>query len=427
MSRIKRHCLIISYAFPPSSSPGAVRVSRLTKRLNDPVWQMHVLTVNQAFGARSTGITSASPEEKNQVFRVDDPLAKIANGKPLVDAGKKTKKSFLKTIAQILLFPDRTILWAIRLRTASAWVKSVAPDVILSTSPSLSAHLAAMSFARTTNAKWIAEFRDPVSWLPRDNPTTKFKRWLLSALEKFIVSRADATVVVSDTFADYFREKYPLRPIYSIPNGAEFDQTILERNVEDRRARNLTAADRPLVIVHAGELYGGERNPAPLVEAALRAQAKTKRPIRLRFIGSDSYLAAEVATAMGNPSIVEAVASMPHDEAVIETLRADAVVALLHDDPVARVSIMSKYFDYIATANPILVVGSRDATLSLIVENEKVGSVYEYGDIDGMAHWMESLANSPQSHDYDCVEVCRRWSADRMARSMRNVLDSLVS
>jgi glycosyltransferase involved in cell wall biosynthesis len=427
MTHIPKRCLIISYAFPPSSSPGAVRVSRLINRLSGPDLQMYVLTVSQAFGARSTGSLSSNPEDPNQVLRVDDPLAKIARGQPAAGAGKRKTNSFLKRIAQVFLFPDRTILWSIRLRTAGARVKSVAPDVILSTSPSLSAHLAAMWFARLTNAKWVAEFRDPVSWLPRDNPTSKFKRWLLSVLEKFIVQRADATVVVSETFADYFRQRYPGRPIYSIPNGAEFDRAALESNMQLRRQRNSNAADRPFVIVHAGELYGGERNPGPLIAAALKAQSRTKRTICLRFIGSDSYLARDAAIAMGAPALVDAVASMSHDEAVKVTMGADALVALLHDDPIASVSIMSKYFDYIATANPILVIGSRNATLSLIVEEEKVGKVYEHSDVKGIADWIESLANSPQLHDYDCVEVCRRWSADRMADSMRELFKSLMS
>jgi glycosyltransferase involved in cell wall biosynthesis len=426
--KAKRSCrlLIVAYAYPPSSSPGAVRVSRLVRRLVGMGVVPYVLTVGSAALVRSGGSSDHLGDVTGAVCRVDDPLAGFAGMYPGNAKGNASLKSWAKIILRAFLFPDRTILWALKLKGSLAWVKSVTPEVVLSSSPSLSAHIAAFYFSRKLKTKWIAEFRDPASWLPRDNPTSRIKRNLLTRLERHIVNHADATVVVSAAFADYFRKCYPTRPIYSVPNGAEFDVENLQANMNRRSKRNSDIKNRPLVLVHAGELYNGERNPAPLITAALRAQSLTTRPIRLRFLGSDSYLAGEIAQSLGAESIVEVVGSLSHQDALRETENADALVALLHDDPVGRVSIMSKLFDYIATANPILVVGNRDTPLSQIVEDEKVGKAFEYSDINGMVDWIESVASQPQSHDYDCISVCKRWSADRMAESMSKVIFSVL-
>jgi glycosyltransferase involved in cell wall biosynthesis len=386
----------------------------------------HVLTVGSAALVRSRGGSDYLKDVEGAVCRVDDPLSGFSGMYPGYAKGNAGLKSLAKTVLRAFLFPDRTILWAFKLKRSLTWAKSVAPQIVLSSSPSLSTHIAALYFKKKLNAKWIAEFRDPASWLPRDNPTSRIKRYLLTLLEQYIVNRADATVVVSEAFADYFRERYPTRAIYSIPNGAEFDEEKLRANLTRRSEQNSSANDRPLILVHAGELYNGERNPAPLIAAALKAQSLTTRPIRLRFLGSDSYLAAEVAKSLGAETIVEVLGSLSHQDALQETENADALIALLHDDQVARIGIMSKFFDYIATGNPILVVGEKTAMLGKIVEDEKIGKSCEYSDISGMADWIASLVKSPQKHDYDCVAVCRRWSANQMANSMVNLFERLL-
>ncbi len=419
-----REVVLVSYAYPPSSSPGAVRVTRLLARLPALGWRCSVVTVGQAVALRSSGAADPLAGDPSRLLRVDDPLAVVA-GKAAVSRAPG-ERSLLRRMAEHLIFPDRTILWALKLRKARPWARKIAPQIVHSTSPALSAHIAAMGIARATGAKWVAEFRDPASWLAREDKTPAMKRWLLARLEALIVARADATVVVSEAFAEYFRSRYPGRPIHSIPNGAEFDAKVLEAAKQSRRDRQASAASRPFVLVHAGELYGGARNPAPLIAAAKRAQALTERPIVLRFIGADSAIAGSAAQTLDATHLVDVVGPMSHAQSVQEMSNADAVVALLHDDPLGRIGIMSKFFDYAATANPVLVVGERVAMLSRIVEENGMGRACEYADIDGMATWIADLARQPHIFDYDCVDVCRRWSADAMAASLAKLFDVLV-
>lgn len=418
--------LFISYAYPPSSAPGSIRVTRLITRLRSHGWRPHVLTVGSAI-RRSSGSSDPFDGEVGRVCRVDDPVAvAIQQSSSQVGATSRGSSSLLRRLAEHLIFPDRTVFWALRLRRAKGWAKGIKPKVIHSTSPSLSTHFAAKAMARATGAKWVAEFRDPSSWLPRNDKTPALKRWLLAKAEAHIVNRADATVVVSEAFAEYFRGLYPGRPIHSIPNGAEFSETQLKAAMERRSARRKRSQETPLVLVHAGELYGGARNPEPLIRAARMAQERLSRPILLRFLGADSQIAGDAARKLGADGLVEVVGPLRHADSLLAMQDADGLVALLHDDPVGRIGIMSKFFDYAATANPVLVVGETAAMLSRIVEEHNMGTGCEYADVAGMANWMVALATAPQEFDYDCISVCRHWSADQMAASMAKLFNSLI-
>lgn len=422
-----RACLIVSYAFPPSSSPGALRIDRMIRRLPQHGWLPHIVTVGDAAVVRSATAREASAGVSGTVIRVDDPIAGAARTVGSASSGTSGRKSAVRSLAQALLFPDRTMPWALKLRGVRDQVRALAPEVVLSTSPSLSSHFAARGLARAAGARWVSEFRDPASWLPEQDETGPLRRKALARVERWAVEHADASVTISEAFSEYFRSIYPGADIHTVPNGTDFQVAEIEAGLAARDARLARkAAGEPLVLVHAGALYNGAREPGPLIEAARRAAAAAPRPIRLRFIGPDSHLAATAAASLGASELVESVGAMDHADTVRETEQADVVVALLHRDPVARIGIMSKFFDYAATGNPVLVVGERQAMLSRIVEDEGAGAAFGYDDIDGLAGWIAALAADPGRVRYDAVALSRNWSADRTAEMMAGVLEEVA-
>ena len=425
-----RDCLIVSYSFPPSSAPGALRIERLLRRLPALGWKPHVVTVGKAAMVRSAAQDEAS--WPGEVLRVDDPLARAAAAATAPSAGPAGPATgggarLARKLAQTMLFPDRTLPWSLRLRALRPRVRALAPELVLSTSPALSAHLAAHGLARAAGVPWIAEFRDPASWLPEQDETGTLRRKALARVERWVVDRADATITISEAFSEYFRERYPAARIHTVPNGIDFqpDAIAAALAARDRRLADKQPGD-PMVLVHAGALYNGARPPGPLIAAAQAAAARSPRPIRLRFIGPDSHLAAQAANEMGAGDMVEAIPAMDHAATVRETEQADVVVALLHRDPVARIGIMSKFFDYAATGNPVLVVGEREAMLSRIVEDEGAGAAFAYDDPAGMADWIVRIAADPAAFRSDAMALGRNWSADSMAAKMAAVFGSVA-
>ena len=237
------------------------------------------------------------------------------------------------------------------------------------------------------------------------------------------MKRADATVVVASTAQEYFTSIYPDAKVATIPNGAAFNLSEVRQRMLVRRS----AAISKYVMVHAGNLDGGARKPEPLIRAVMIASKRLSRPIELHFYGNDAHLAAEIASRLGCVDLVKPMANVPFDQCQEAINEADVNVALLHDDPVARVSIMSKYFDYITSGAPILLVGAPEALLSQIVEEDKAGASFAYSEVERMADWMVYALEVPTKLFPASDEICLKWSADAMAQSMSELFDEVCA
>jgi len=424
-----RSCLFVAYAYPPISSPGAVRAVRTLKTLHDHNWVGYVLTARQGYSLRQGGLADPLADSPSRVVRVKDPIAQVANAaQPLAKVSSQAESNgFIGRLRGVvvgsikaLLFPDRGILWTLvcGLTFRDKAIGDI--DLIHSTSPNNSSHIAAWMIARRRKIPWIAEFRDPMSWFPKSAPVSRFRRAILARYEAWIVKRADATVVVSEAFAEYFRDLYPDRKIVSIPNGAEFDLAEVEKNALVRRDRK---KDAPIHLVHTGSFYGGDRRPAPLIEAAKRARDQYGASVSVSFAGEDADLAKQAADNLKCPELVNILGNMEHAAAMNLIASADANVALLNDDEVARIGIMSKFFDYLPAGAPILTLGSPAAMLSRIVVEEDLGAAFSYQDIDKIAQWIAAV---PSAKKPNTIEACNRWSALNMSASMATLFDETL-
>ena len=214
----------------------------------------------------------------------------------------------------------------------------------------------------------------------------------------------------------------PVTRSRTVTNCIDASQKGLAKDLKRRRDR---CEQLPLRLVHTGSLYGGIRNPEPLIKAAARAEEKLQRPIILEFAGNDSYIAADIAADLGLDKLVKAhgLLNKTNCQALVE--KADALVALLHDDPMARLSIMSKFFDYAATGIPMMIIGDREAHLSHIVQEQKLGKTIEYQQIGKMVDWIMELSVKPVGGVANNRKIYEFWSPEKMALQMRDVLEEL--
>ena len=146
------------------------------------------------------------------------------------------------------------------------------------------------------------------------------------------------------------------------------------------------------------------------------------------FAGNDADLAIEAATELGigtdgMESFVKNVGTLPRDKTLSLLKSADACISLLHQDELGKLSIMSKFFDYLPTGIPILNLGGHDYILSKIITGQKAGASFEYDDIDGIAAWLTAL---PDIEQPDSLALCQNWSAKKMTESMDNLFSEYI-
>ncbi|MDC0343800.1 glycosyltransferase [bacterium] len=407
-----------------------MRCSRLADRLPLFGWKPHIITVAGGYSLQEGGLADPLETFPNQVQRVTDPIATLVRQNDYRVTRDSYKQVFsgslrhrMKKWVAKIIFPDRTIFWALLACLRSGKWAGKQIEVVHSSQPSASTHIIGYFLSRRLGVPWVAEFRDPLSWIPQAKDSSTLKQRVLSWLEGWIVRQADATVVVASTAQEYFSSKYPQAKVVSIPNGAIFDLSEVRHRLIARRS----STNSKYVMVHAGNLYGGARKPEPLIRAAMIASKRLTRPIELHFYGNDAHLAAEIAYRLGCVDLVKTFANVPFDQCQEAINEADVNVALLHDDPVAKVSIMSKYFDYITSGAPILLLGDPEALLSRIVEEDKVGASFDYSEVERIADWIVYALELPTKLIPASDEICLKWSAEAMSQSMSELFDELCA
>ena len=198
-----RRVLLISYYFPPLGGAGIGRPLALFRHLNEFGYECHVLTVKPVL------YRVYEPEllyglEKSKIFRSGswDPsrLAHLLGVRRVTtktaDQSRKITKSF---------FPDAKTGWigpAIRLGKKLCHRNKY--DLIISTSPPISAHVVAKEIHISLKIPWVADFTDFwVSLKAENHFDSELKVAKAKNLLAEIKSSADLVVAVNESCGEY--------------------------------------------------------------------------------------------------------------------------------------------------------------------------------------------------------------------------------
>ena len=228
---------------------------------------------------------------------------------------------------------------------------------MVSSSGPPASHLIALHVKRRhPEIRWVADFRD--LWTQNPNFRGMFPfTFLEGALERRVLSRADAVVTVSEGLADALRTGCPAK-VHVIENG--FDE-------EDLNSIPATISNPGgFALVYTGTIYVSRQDPVPLFAAlkALLSQrtARESRGILVRFLVTNrqgrEHLE-DLVASHGLRDTVRVEAALPHRDAIGIQKGADALL-LLERDPVDSNDqgvLTGKVFEYLAARKPILGVG----------------------------------------------------------------------
>jgi glycosyltransferase involved in cell wall biosynthesis len=265
------------------------------------------------------------------------------------------------TVARASMWPDEWVGWvpAAVCRGVQA-VKKYRPRVIFSTSPVVSAHLAALIVHRMTGVPWVADFRD--GWALDPGPswsTVAPPRGIMEAIERQFVSGAICTTVACDSIdvVDLNRGD-PDRVL--IPNGVDLD------DLRDAETIDVGPPSDRFRLSYVGALYGS-RNAAPVFAAAKQLIARgvlDPALLEIRVVGAAGDLSEDKTLAVSFTGFVE------HAEAVSEMRSASA---LIFHQPPQQLGSSGKIFEYLVSGRPILCVAHPDNVAYRLVEELGAG------------------------------------------------------
>ena len=232
-----KRVLVISYYFPPSGGPGVQRMLKFVKYLPDFGWQPTVLTVradHASYPDLDATLEAEIPASVEVVkTRSWDPYALYARlqGKSRTEAVgvgfvKDEAEGWMQRLAKWmranLFLPDARVGWVpFALHAAKRMMEQEPFDVVITSGPPHSTHLVGRALKRRFGCRWVVDMRDPwtdISYykeLPHTPPALRMD----AALERSVLSRADAVISVSEGVGDLLKAKAPLHQYETLPNG----------------------------------------------------------------------------------------------------------------------------------------------------------------------------------------------------------------
>ena len=419
-----RRVCFFAYYYPPLGGAGSLRALSFARHLPALGWEVTVVTPREGVYGRDPSLVGENLPGV-QIIQVDviSPARWARAGSP---DGAETRGTgayvdevrlgwmgnVLRTLVRRhLYFPDHARGW-IRpaVRAAREEHRRKPFDLVLSSSPPVSAHLAARELSRKAKIPWVADWRD--LWTPRlsSGPGVATRA---RALEFELLRAADGHLAATDGFAHWIGSRSKGRPVRTVRNGWEPSDFAAEVPESHRG-----------VVVHTGTVYGADQD----LSVFFRALSGSKgRGCVVRFLGKVLEETRAVAAKCELGPRVEFRGFTDHETALRESRWASGLLLLgwsgRHED--APGIVPAKTYEYLATGRPILALARPRSELERLLSGVVGVTVCDFHDEVTMTRWLEDAGGGsfgPGPSPDSALPFTRRRAAEIVDGALREAL-----
>lgn len=397
--------LVVSQFFSPDITAAAFRIADTVTHVADRGHEVRVITARPHKAQVAGGAPETSPEGLAKVYRT--PIADVGAG------------GLLRYVIHYASFAAGCVGHGVKL-CARRW----RPDVIWATSPPLTAAFAGRILAGLFRCPLVLDVRDiwPDSAVSAGQLSPggwgyRVAKWM----ETHLYAYARQITCVAAPMRDYIVAHGPT-PVTVIYNGVDARPDSFA-GAPARAARD--AGPRTI-------LYIGNLGRAQALDVLIDAYADLSREgvladWRLRLVGAGA-VADELRDQIAGLDAGDRVRIAPpisRDAAMRETCRADLLFLGLKPDPVFRLTIPSKVFDYLLAAKPI--VGSLVGEGREILESTGANLCCDPGSVPAVKAALTEAA--ARYHELEAraganrTRVLERFTRDHGATTLIEVLD----
>lgn len=404
----EKSLILLAYYYLPDNTSGVQRAVRLAKYLPQHGYNTNVVCSSHA----------------GELGNATDVIHVPSKSNPLPQANFWSR--WARRTQRILPYNEQ-LPWVPHAVAAARQIISERPvAAVVSTSPPLATHLAALWLKRHYGLTWIADFRDPLLGNP-GRPRT-WARPYDAALERYIFRSADAVVAVTDAVADLWRKQYPqwAHKFHLIWNGFDPEEATGPAPIPHRPYK---------VMAHIGVLYV-QRHPMALMaslDRLVRSNQLIAADFRLRFVGpiqkQAEFAAHSAVSALMESGCLELGGQLiPRQDAIRETATSDFLL-LLDIVNLSNVgyTVPAKLYDYILTGRPILAVTDRNSPVERILAQSGILHVCLYHDdaeaeLDRKVLALFQLPTEPRKPSQWFSE---QFDGNRQAGTLADLIDTL--
>jgi glycosyltransferase involved in cell wall biosynthesis len=433
-----REVLFVAYWFPPMGGSGVIRALKFAKYLPQFGWKPTVLTVKagDAFSFDRTLLDELPPQVTIERAAVSE-VVKTTQAKGISDRikGQKSRLGsrrralarFLRSVYFSIWIPDNKVGWIVpAVRQASRMQRRHNFEAIYATSPPQTSLLVATIIRHRLQIPLVSDYRDEWTTNPHKYMPNSITLWLNRCLEKYVVDRSDAVLVMSQGVKRNLRDAGILKEdtlfkCRILPNG--FDPADYEVPTSHASAQ--------FRIVYTGSFYGELRIPDPFLRALyawLASSPHIREDVQVLFQGSIYPQHQQLIHDLELDDVVCVAGSVPHHQAIAAQQSA-SVLLLVMGKGEGTAILPGKVFEYLGAQRPILAVVHPGGESADLVRRTNTGVVVDPDDTGAMVHVLEDLytkwerGSIPYTPD---VEEVNRYSRVEQARQLSDLFEQMT-
>ena len=420
----QKKVLIITYYWPPSGGSGVQRWMYFAKYLNEFGVQPTIITVDEKYASYPSKDTSFNKQvEKVRVYKTKtlEPLRfysflKSGKTEKVVPQGNVGggKKGILDKVATYIranfFMPDARVGWnRYAFQQAKELITKEHFDLIITTGPPHSTHLVGLKLKQELNIQWMADFRDPWTEVYYNN---LFKRTQKNeekdkAMELNVLNKADVILTVGPSMQELLQNKIieQKEKVHYIFNG--FDEEKFSHLTKNKNTKQ--------TIRYVGTLT--ENYPYHSFIEAINQLTSDDIALQIEFIGNIETSVRLELTSKCNHTI-HFIDNVSHQQAIQYMKDADLLLLLLPYMEHAKIMLTGKLFEYLATTNPILCIGNKDADAATIVDQLNHSSAFSENEISNITSYIKNqLYSNPKMFDnhFDINKFGRKENTKKLA------------
>lgn len=446
-----RRLLLVSYAFPPDASVGALRWEMMLRSAAESGWTADVLLMDPGDSSDSDEARLATLPSGLRLFGIPfqsgrfDALLRWINrlrvpSRPQADsfdefsdnsdgvatgtdgAAPTTRGQRLINDLRAWKYYSGWLRWARdAARVGIALARTTDYACVVSSGPPHTAHEAARRIATAISRPLIIDLRDP--WTSDDAAPNDMRgrMWtsVSNRLERECVAAAALITVNTESAARLMRAKYPeyARRVITVMNGADPTRTPS------------AFPSKPFTLAYAGSLYGGRR-PQALFRAlglVIQRQKLTPDDICLHFMGVEASQRAPLLQLARRESVEEffrCETRRPRLEAQA-LLDRSAMLVLLPQIHVH--SVPAKVFEYVQRRVWILVLSESPSAIVELL-GDTGADVVAPDDVEGIADAIARRLTEARSGIVPAaLNADGRFSREHQSRLFFHELDRVLS
>lgn len=390
MSKTNR-VLLIAYEYPPILSAQSIRWYYLTKELNELGVAVDVLTINLYVDAE----LSLPVENKGNVFRTfpgpfigfSSALAKWKSkntdqrpdlsfefeGKGLLNRIYCT----LRSLIDFVFFPNVTIEWLFFAKKKLSTINIDNYDAIIcSHEPATS-----LLVPNKGDVMLIADLGDPI----RTVYSPKWRDWLDKIFERKIYRKYDKYVTTTESLRNSLINDFSIcgSDVITIPQGSPLNYVTRSSSCVVEKVKDIIGDS--LTLCFFGNLYKEFRNPSLLLSAIDEIDN-----VKLLIIGSGQRLSEESKNVIYIPKVSHT------DSLAIQRLSP----ILLNISNLQSSQVPGKFYEYLASARPILNLYHEIDVCCQIIEEENIG-INVRNSLKDIRQALDKLSSLFESNEFD--------------------------